>query len=132
MSDYHWDTCCKCHVRHAIPIELFNAAKQRGSQMMIYCPNGHQYYYPFGETEEQKIRRERDRLVQKIAEKDDEIKRQKGMRERAERSARAYKGKVTRLKNRAASGLCPCCNRTFQNLRKHMTTKHPEYKNEED
>jgi hypothetical protein len=33
---------------------------------------------------------------------------------------------VTRLKNRAAAGLCTCCNRSFQNLRKHMEIKHPE------
>lgn len=22
---------------------------------------------------------------------------------------------------------CPCCNRTFQNLQRHMTSKHPDY-----
>jgi hypothetical protein len=23
--------------------------------------------------------------------------------------------------------VCPCCNRSFQNLRRHMATKHPEF-----
>lgn len=31
------------------------------------------------------------------------------------------------LRNRAAAGVCPCCNRTFEQLGRHMTTKHPEY-----
>lgn len=39
----------------------------------------------------------------------------------------AQKGQVTRLKNRAAAGMCPCCNRHFTNLERHMGTKHPEF-----
>lgn len=31
-----------------------------------------------------------------------------------------------RLKKRAAAGVCPCCNRTFQQLAAHMATKHPD------
>jgi hypothetical protein len=26
-----------------------------------------------------------------------------------------------------ANGVCPCCNRTFQNLARHMAGKHPDY-----
>lgn len=38
------------------------------------------------------------------------------------------KGVATRLKNRAAHGVCPCCNRTFQQLARHMSAKHPDFK----
>jgi hypothetical protein len=31
---------------------------------------------------------------------------------------------------RIGNGVCPCCNRSFTNLRRHMTTKHPEYPKE--
>ena len=48
-------------------------------------------------------------------------------REGAERRASAARGQVTKLKNRAAAGVCPCCNRQFQNLKNHMATKHPEF-----
>lgn len=34
---------------------------------------------------------------------------------------------ATRGKTRAAAGVCPCCPRTFVNLRRHLSTKHPEY-----
>jgi hypothetical protein len=26
--------------------------------------------------------------------------------------------------------VCPCCQRSFQNLSRHMKTKHPEYPGE--
>ena len=26
-----------------------------------------------------------------------------------------------------ANGVCPCCNRSFENLRNHMHTQHPDY-----
>jgi hypothetical protein len=53
---------------------------------------------------------------------------QRSQRETAERSSAAYRGKVTEIKNRVGRGVCPCCNRTFQNLMGHMKTKHPEFK----
>lgn len=43
------------------------------------------------------------------------------------RSLVAHKGHTTRLKNRIAAGVCPCCQRTFQNLARHMKCKHPKY-----
>lgn len=39
----------------------------------------------------------------------------------------AARGQVTRLKNRAAAGVCPCCNRTFHQLVRHMAAKHPDF-----
>jgi DNA repair exonuclease SbcCD ATPase subunit len=47
----------------------------------------------------------------------------------AERDASAQRGQVTKVRNqlkRVAAGVCPCCNRTFQQLAKHMANKHPE------
>ena len=52
-------------------------------------------------------------------------------REEAEASLQATKGVVTRLKKRAIAGVCPCCNRTFQQLAAHMAHKHPDYKQPE-
>lgn len=45
----------------------------------------------------------------------------------AKRSRDAHKGQVTRLRNRAVAGVCPCCNRTFRQLAAHMKTKHPTW-----
>jgi NMD protein affecting ribosome stability and mRNA decay len=30
-----------------------------------------------------------------------------------------------KLEHRISNGSCPCCNRTFSNLQKHMKSKHP-------
>lgn len=40
---------------------------------------------------------------------------------------RAEKGAKTRIKNRVANGVCPCCNRSFKDLAAHMHTQHPEF-----
>jgi len=47
--------------------------------------------------------------------------------ETTERSRAAMKGQVTKMKNRAANGVCPCCSRTFTNLARHMKSKHPDF-----
>ena len=83
-------------------------------------------------SNEEKLRQERDRLIQRMAEKDDEIKRQRDRKEAAQRQASAFKGVVTRTKNRIAGGACPCCNRTFQNLARHMATKHSDYAHKDE
>jgi hypothetical protein len=33
---------------------------------------------------------------------------------------------LRRIQKRTAAGVCPCCNRTFQQLARHMKTRHPE------
>jgi uncharacterized small protein (DUF1192 family) len=47
--------------------------------------------------------------------------------ESAKRSRNAYKGLFGRTKKRVAAGVCPCCNRTFENLARHMAGEHPGY-----
>ena len=118
---------CKCDLW--IPDDLHAAAlHSRGPKgIHFYCAYGHSQHFVEGESEEQKLRRERDRLAQKIAEKDDEIARQRTLREQTERSLRATRGIVTRIKNRVGHGVCPCCNRTFGNLARHIATKHPTF-----
>lgn len=41
--------------------------------------------------------------------------------------ANGYKGVMRKTQKRVANGVCPCCNRSFENLRRHMETKHPDY-----
>lgn len=118
--------CPRCATQYLLPDELYRAAKCN-DDIHFWCPYGHKAHYPAGETEETKLRRERDRLTQRLAQKDDEITRQRDMRERADRQAAAARGQVTKIKNRVGHGVCPCCNRTFENLHRHMTTQHPTF-----
>lgn len=119
--------CYKCKVVFGMPRDLYEVALQRREGMQFFCPNGHGQHFISGETEADKLRRERDLLKQRLAQKDDEIQHQRDRREEAERRVSAAKGQVTKLKKRASAGVCPCCNRTFHNMAAHMKTKHPEF-----
>jgi hypothetical protein len=110
----------------------------RKNQNTFHCLWGHQQHFPAGPTEADKLRRERDRLKQEAARLEEEKRAawatahdQREQRLAAERRASAARGQVTRLKNRAAAGLCPCCNRSFVNLQRHMATKHKGFTVEE-
>jgi hypothetical protein len=118
--------CYRCKSEIALPQELHDAAK-RSPRISFWCPYGHEQHFCEGETEEQKLRRERDRLQQRLAEKDDEIAWQRKSREETERKLTATRGVVTKIKNRVGHGVCPCCNRTFENLARHMNSKHRGY-----
>lgn len=113
-----------------IPDALYEAAQAAKGVISFYCGYGHSQVYIKGENEETKLRRERDRLVQRLAEKDDDIRRQQELVEQTQRQLSAAKRRVTRIKNRVSNGACPCCNRTFENLQRHMTSKHPTFKAE--
>ncbi len=119
------ETCCQCKTVFWMSDDVYRIARERRERFEFYCPNGHPQHYVTGQSETDKLRQERDRLTQKLAEKDDEIKRQREMREHEERRVSAAKGQITRLKRRAKAGLCPCCNRTFSNMAAHMKTCHP-------
>lgn len=117
-----WNTCFKCKTQMWVPEALNEAAlRKRGpSGIQFFCAYGHEQHYVEGETEEAKLRRERDRLQQRLACKDDEIR-------NLDKRLSAARGVVTRIKNRVGHGVCPCCNRSFGNLASHMKTKHPDF-----
>jgi hypothetical protein len=115
--------CGECGIRWAMPPRFVEGRRNDGKT--FYCPNGHARV--FRESEADKLRRERDHLKQQLVERDDRINRERECREAAERRASAARGQVARLKNRAAAGVCPCCNRTFSQLARHMADKHPGF-----
>lgn len=119
--------CCTCKCEMWIPDALYEAADRGRGKIGFHCAYGHSNVFAVGESEETKLRRERDRLAQRIAERDDEIARQRQLREETERRLSATKGVVTQIKNRVGHGVCPCCNRTFGDLARHMAHQHPTY-----
>ena len=113
--------CTGCGIHFGMPDGYLD--NRRSDKKNFYCPNGHSMSYT--ESEADCLRRERNRLKQQVAQRDDAIREYIEQRDAAERTASAYKGQVTRLKNRSKAGLCPCCNRHFTNLERHMASKHP-------
>ena len=116
---------CKCEVW--ITDALYEAAQHGRGKVEFYCGYGHSMVFAIGESDLNKMRRERDRLAQQLAERDDRITKLREENEHTERRRRAAAGQVTKIKNRVGHGVCPCCNRTFGNLASHMMNQHPNF-----
>jgi len=97
------------------------------SKISFHCSYGHAQHFADEDDEITKIRRERDRLKQQMAERDDRIQRLIKLANDAEATTRKVKAEKAKLTKRASAGLCPCCNRSFANMAAHMKTKHPEF-----
>ena len=106
-------THCWCGIAFAIPNNLYDWMHRREGSS-CYCPIGHTLV--FSNT----LQEQNDKLKQRVQATRDLL-------EAEERSHRATKGQVTRMRKRESAGVCPCCNRSFQNVARHMSTKHPEY-----
>lgn len=124
---YGWEEskCWKCEEPMAFRSGRIEHARK--SHTPLHCPFGHANYWNLGKSEKEKLqeqlddeRRRRQRLEQRVAEKDDAIRHERNR-------ANGYKGHATRITKRAKAGVCPCCNRTFKQLAAHMANKHPEF-----
>ncbi len=111
--------CWKCGVVYAVP-ENFKKARLEDNTRNFYCPNGHSSVFTESSTAKLQRQLETARSERDWARKG---------RDKAQRSASAFKGKVTELKNRVRNGVCPFCKRSFVNLKRHMDTKHPDHEN---
>lgn len=125
-------TCYKCKEVFCLTESTYETLVRQAEAGRFFCPHGHEQQFRSGPTELDILRDERDKLKQDGARLHDQIRLERERAEGAERSASAYKGVSTRIRNRIKRGACPCCNRTFQNLASHMATKHPGYVNEEE
>lgn len=105
--------CGECGIAFAVP-ETWRAEKKRNGSGW-YCPNGHSRVYR--ESDVQKLQKELDTEKERL--------RRALARENEERArADALEREKKRLVKRSKAGVCPCCNRTFQQLARHMATKH--------
>jgi len=110
--------CGECGIVFYVPAHWLEARRDQGEQGgKFQCPNGH--HRVFAESTLDKVRRERDRLKQEQAWLEDELRAEK-------RKVEAAKKETKRVKKRAEAALCPCCNRHFSQLERHMKAKHPE------
>lgn len=114
-----YEECCNCGMLFAMTERFQGECRERkNGRGRFYCPAGHRQHYT-GETEEQKLRH---RLASAERARDWQSSRANTI----DRSRRAVKGQLTKLKNRIHKGMCPHCNRHFENLQRHMETKHAE------
>lgn len=121
---------CWCGIQHAVPQSLVDEQRRQfndgQTQMGIYCPLGHSWQFN-GKGEADRLKEELTRKEnQLIASRANHDQTRAELRE-TERRRRAEKGAKTKLKKRIANGVCPCCNRYFERLHKHIAHMHPDY-----
>lgn len=109
--------CCSCTTHFAMDVELQDRSLKLGGT--FYCPNGHGQSYT--ETEVEKLRKQNQNLKSNLTWAQQEA-------ETAKREKTNLKSQLTKTRNRIANGVCPCCNRTFVNVNRHMDTQHPDFK----
>jgi len=102
--------CAECGIVFFVPSYFYQERVSIGSTW--YCPNGHNRV--FREPDVKKL--ERQLSEERLA------------REVAQNQAASARRALTRIKGRIARGVCPACNRTFQNLKRHMDTKHEGFR----
>ena len=118
-------TCNSCHITYAIPESLEAAMlRYRGDRpngWKTTCPLGHTWWY-VGETDLERAERFE-------ASARDRLQATRELLRHENRSHAATRGHLTRAKKRAHAGVCPVpgCKRHFEDLERHMDSKHPGY-----
>lgn len=118
--------CANCGIVFAVPRDWLKGRQETGK--IFFCPNGHTLC--FEETEAMKLRKELAQTTRRLDETQTRLTRAREAHDHQERLTRAAKGQVTKLKNRIAGGVCPCCNRFFSELASHVRSQHPDFRDD--
>lgn len=118
--DLFIEDCISCGVEFGLPLGLQQARLQ--DHRSFYCPNGHSMHYT-AKTDVEKL----SEAKQKLASAQEEARIQAARALQAENELSASRAEAERIAKRTKAGVCPCCNRSFVQLARHMKTKHPEH-----
>jgi DNA repair exonuclease SbcCD ATPase subunit len=122
-------TCCHegCGVIFGMEKSFYE--ERRKDHARWYCPNGHNQFFS-GKSEAEKLRDELATKNRQLEFAEADKSRLRSQLSTAQHGRAVIKGLMSKMKVRVAHGVCPCCNRTFQNVARHMKTKHPKWKAE--
>lgn len=115
-TEFAVETCIECGIDFAFPKGFQD--QLRKNHRTMYCPNGHQQYYP-QQTEEEKLRKQ-------LRQAKDEAYDERLARYKAENQLGGALDKINKMKKRANAGLCPYCRRHFANVERHIKCKHKD------
>ena len=122
-------TCPHCAGIFALSQAFLDEARRKGNFAQVwvcpYCKEKRGY----GKSEHEI---EKAKLEAQIAQLERSKKWAEERKDYAEKEAAHFrksrdgmKGVLAKERKRVGNGVCPCCNRTFGNLQRHMATKHP-------
>jgi hypothetical protein len=117
---------------HTTALPQDTVTERRQDHRNMWCGTcGHKNHFP----QKSKIEKERAKTARAerlMKDREEERDSARDAASHADHRARGYKGHLTRQRKRSVAGACPCCNRTFQQLARHMKSKHPQYEVSED
>lgn len=125
-TEYKTITCYKCQVLFAVTAKHKQRLLDTGDS--FWCPNGHSQCYT--ESTVQKKERKIKELERQVSSANARKSFWMDQANAEARSNSTLKGHLTRKKNqleKVKNGVCPCCNRFFKNLHRHMTNQHPDF-----
>lgn len=111
------EECCNCGMAFAMTKEF--KSTRLNDHKSFWCPAGHRQYYS-DESDAEKQKRLRCAAEQKT-------QHEQQRRIHAEEQRKASDRRYGRIRDRVKNGVCSCCNRSFENLARHMATKHPDF-----
>lgn len=136
MPNFVHIRCYACKVDFGMDQPTYDTLQKSGAR--FNCPFGHPQHFTAGPTEADQLRAKLQAQEQATLKAQEQALRERRWREEAseatrhaERRLAAQRGVTTRMKNRVANGVCPCCNRSFSDLRRHMASKHAGFVAEE-
>jgi hypothetical protein len=121
--------CWNCGIAYGMTRALYE--RRQSDKKSFFCPNGHSAVF-LGESDKDRAQKLAGQLDQERTRLDQERQRSADYANQLAISQRTRKAVSTRLrkvKARVGHGVCPCCNRTFDQLAKHMASKHPSFAN---
>ena len=107
------EECCACGTVFAMAQE-FKRQRLR-DRTNFYCPAGHSQAY-VGDTDAKKLEREKA----KNTHLEDQLL-------AAAIDAEKARSALIKDRHRIANGVCPCCNRYFTNVHRHIRGEHPDF-----
>jgi hypothetical protein len=100
--------------------------QRRDDHKNFYCPQGHDLCFG-GRSKAERLAEQLEREKRLRGWSEASLTAVRDQLGATERSLVGHKAAKTRIKNRIAAGVCPCCNRSFQNVEKHMSGQHPDF-----
>ena len=107
------EICCACHMTFAMPLAFRDS--RRADKQYFQCPAGHSQNYT-GISDEEKFNSEKQKRIEAENRVSDLLKQRNKIQ-------REFRIATTKTKK----GVCPCCNKEFSHLKRHIAYKHPEY-----
>lgn len=118
-------TCYSCGITFAVAPDWI--VHRRRDHAPFFCPNGHGQAF-LDRTKEQ---REIERLTKRTAQLEEEVRleaeRARGLERKNTRLANDlmdHAKEAKRVHDRIHAGVCPACHRHFQNVERHMKSRH--------